>query len=998
MTVGVCDAQKLVKGFSRLERGDTAKAVQFFKKKLKKHVEPHAAYYGLGLCLQRTQPKQAFINYRKTDGKFRNSGKDFHKYMLTAYGITPDSVRLKLDEIAAAQLRIVINRDSTERGFMTFRRAYKGCAPRFEQRAARLQEEAAYREARADKTLKKAKKFTENYPYSTKLNFIVEFIDSVEYFNRLIDGNISSLARYMKDYEKGKLFSRKGASIAASNAMRQSYYSQARKLRFYLEPGERLTDDFMKNWRREVYYSGHWNRLKFFYERLPHMMDDSLRRMYYSGLYGEDNYGTNELMAYYMPWSSREYFEQRDSLYDYYIQRGAPSLLAFRKMQELYADDLAQGRLKKVIAIIDKYAPLFPNRAYEITQLKKLITEDKDKCVKVRLPEVINAPPMRKPDIRYFDINGRKVAYNARGFDYMDGVNKYPVISPDGKRLYFTHWEYKIIKIRQTVQYLHKKSGKRIDMKKTTEDTVRVATGIVYSDYKNGRWQPFVPVEGLYKRDSIRSVVAEDQDFGLMYQFDPSIGLKFLADKSINAKREDTVLYYVACDRWISKDSLTHYVSGVSNDNTTLYIIKNEKVKVGLPTANQPQEHYIGKMVDATSQVGNGSWAMPRPCGHLNHYYRVNDDGVIIPSPFFGSFNAHPSPDNSAIFFAAGRYGVPAWREDFTIQYVAATNKGQILTSDHYANMFFQSGGSHPKYYSDIWVSEKREDGVWDYPVNLGDAINSEYGEYSPVLAADNKTLYFVSGGRLGMGGTDIYMCKRTDPTSWTKWTAPVNLGKYINTPYNEHDFSITADGKTAYYTSEEPATHRQIFYKVDLPMAFRPDTIAIYKGKVTNLGGEPLNARIRVEDVSTHKTYAEYRTQMPSGEFYFGLPQDRPYRFIVSTRSTVPGVDTLSINTFTQIVRTHDFKLADSVEIFAKRLPIRLDAMSDAGVVTYLQKYIDDIPALEITASAPSRSAAEARAAAIKDRLVAAGFDEKIIFVAVWVGKQESSIRIVER
>ena len=147
-------AQKLQKAFAMVySGGDTAAAHKIFKKSIKKHREIHAAYYGLGLCAMQSDPKDAFINFKKVDAKFRNSAKDFRKYMLDNYGITQDSAKFKMDEIAAVQLRRTIMNDSTERGFAAYIRTYKGCNPKFINRATVLKEDAAYREARKDKSL-----------------------------------------------------------------------------------------------------------------------------------------------------------------------------------------------------------------------------------------------------------------------------------------------------------------------------------------------------------------------------------------------------------------------------------------------------------------------------------------------------------------------------------------------------------------------------------------------------------------------------------------------------------------------------------------------------------------------------------------------------------------------------------------------------------------------------------------------------------------------------
>lgn len=86
---------------------------------------------------------------------------------------------------------------------------------------------------------------------------------------------------------------------------------------------------------------------------------------------------------------------------------------------------------------------------------------------------------------------------------------------------------------------------------------------------------------------------------------------------------------------------------------------------------------------------------------------------------------------------------------------------------------------------------------------NIGENINTEWPEYSPVISADEQTLIFTTrrpsttGGqkdpRDGMYFEDIYMSTRTDSGSWSK---AVPMGNNINTPGHEATIGISADGQ----------------------------------------------------------------------------------------------------------------------------------------------------------------------------------------------------------
>jgi outer membrane protein OmpA-like peptidoglycan-associated protein len=84
----------------------------------------------------------------------------------------------------------------------------------------------------------------------------------------------------------------------------------------------------------------------------------------------------------------------------------------------------------------------------------------------------------------------------------------------------------------------------------------------------------------------------------------------------------------------------------------------------------------------------------------------------------------------------------------------------------------------------------------------MGSPINSKYWEPSVCLSADERTLFFVSDRPGGLGGRDIYMCRRL-PNG--KWSAPINLGPPINTPYDEDGPFFHPDGKTLFYSSNGP-------------------------------------------------------------------------------------------------------------------------------------------------------------------------------------------------
>ena len=160
---------------------------------------------------------------------------------------------------------------------------------------------------------------------------------------------------------------------------------------------------------------------------------------------------------------------------------------------------------------------------------------------------------------------------------------------------------------------------------------------------------------------------------------------------------------------------------------------------------------------------------------------------------------------------------------------------------------------------------------------NLGDSINTEYDEYSPVVPADESTLIFTTRrprnlkaepGDEGDYNESIYIAHRKADGTWTtaksigapvsvndkeneasvsisvdgqqlfifkdvnggdvyssyldgdKWTTPKALGSNINTKYWETHATLSADGNTLYFVSNRPGGYggRDIYRCVKLP------------------------------------------------------------------------------------------------------------------------------------------------------------------------------------
>lgn len=98
--------------------------------------------------------------------------------------------------------------------------------------------------------------------------------------------------------------------------------------------------------------------------------------------------------------------------------------------------------------------------------------------------------------------------------------------------------------------------------------------------------------------------------------------------------------------------------------------------------------------------------------------------------------------------------------------------------------VLYSSYGEDESNGKDIYQLKKMANGKWaPVPLNIT-AINSPLDEEFPSLSKDGKTLYFSSKGFENMGGYDIFKSEWNESTQ--SWSAPINLGSPINSPFDD--------------------------------------------------------------------------------------------------------------------------------------------------------------------------------------------------------------------
>ena len=216
------------------------------------------------------------------------------------------------------------------------------------------------------------------------------------------------------------------------------------------------------------------------------------------------------------------------------------------------------------------------------------------------------------------------------------------------------------------------------------------------------------------------------------------------------------------------------------------------------------------------------------------------------------------------------------------------------LSSDN-RELYFVSNKEGGYGGLDIW-SSRFEHGMWQAARNLGPNVNTAGDETAPFVYADNRTLYFASDGRKGMGGSDFYMSKKVDDTGWSE---AMNMGMPINTPFDEASMSLNSAGDTAYFASDrDSAAGNFDLYQYTLPQALRPSQVMYVKGRIyDSTTKDPLNyANIYITDSATGKEIYQVQSNRGDGSYTIALPVNHSYHLFTDRLAYGNANDTLHV------------------------------------------------------------------------------------------------------
>ena len=348
---------------------------------------------------------------------------------------------------------------------------------------------------------------------------------------------------------------------------------------------------------------------------------------------------------------------------------------------------------------------------------------------------------------------------------------------------------------------------------------------------------------------------------------------KVYADKLIALLQRDDEMVKVENVGPSINTSSDDYIPRILQDGKTLYFDSNR------PGGSGGEDIWYSTLDDA------GNWSEPKPLYGLNS---GSHEGLLAISPdekvaiVFGNYNG--SFGGGDLFYSVKTES--GWTPPCNIGGTINTKKWESLAcigSDGKTLLYSTDIGDGNS--SDLYVTFLSENG-WSKPYSLGNTVNTKMDEKYPFLSADGKTLYFSSNGHFGFGENDIFMSRRLDD-SWTKWSEPINLGKYINTLDNDADLSIPASGKMAYIvkTDAPDGYGGRDIYKFLMPYMMRPEQLFKVYGYVYNEKDSVAEVNIKFIDMETNKEVTKATSSIENGYYSASLPLNKKYLAVIDMK-----------------------------------------------------------------------------------------------------------------
>ena len=326
----------------------------------------------------------------------------------------------------------------------------------------------------------------------------------------------------------------------------------------------------------------------------------------------------------------------------------------------------------------------------------------------------------------------------------------------------------------------------------------------------------------------------------------------------------------------------------ITADGSQIIFTSRRRGTTGGKTDLRDGEYYEDVYISEKTELGwTRANSIGKPINTNGH------DAVVGISPDGQILFVYKDVNNGDIYISelrGSRYSRP---KDISSKINSPYHESNACISYDGKRLYFVSDNTENSFGGrDIYFSDLSLEGEWEVPINIGKTINTEFDEEGVFIHPDGRTMYFSSRGHKGMGGFDIF---KTVMDSTGQWSKPENIGYPINTPGDDVFFIISASGQTAYYSSY----HADGFglydiYEIRYPKEEIKDVLVEKKVYVTLLKGVvtdsrtmlPLEATIEIIDNDRNVVVSSFISNSSTGKYLVSLPSGKNYGISVSKDS----------------------------------------------------------------------------------------------------------------
>ncbi|MEQ9186782.1 MAG: hypothetical protein RLP15_03545 [Cryomorphaceae bacterium] len=239
--------------------------------------------------------------------------------------------------------------------------------------------------------------------------------------------------------------------------------------------------------------------------------------------------------------------------------------------------------------------------------------------------------------------------------------------------------------------------------------------------------------------------------------------------------------------------------------------------------------------------------------------------------------------DDGNIYLSEFEIGT-GWSEPTLIGSDVNTDANEFYAniSYHEKILYFTSDRKGGYGGKDIYYVKRLPDGTWGKATNVGKPINTPFDEDVPYFHPDDRTMYFASNGHTSMGGYDIFYAQLGEDSIWGE---PINIGYPINSTDDDHSYIASPDGERGYYASKSHGSlgMTDIYLVEYLSEEEQPvldlSAFAVLKGWViTEDGYIPDDFKVVMRDKDSQKFIGEAKPVIKNGSFVFIVRSNAAY------------------------------------------------------------------------------------------------------------------------